>query len=34
MDKRFVYMDYNATTPLREEVKAAMIEDFEVYANA
>lgn len=34
MDKRFVYMDYNATTPLRDEVKAAMIEDFEVYANA
>jgi cysteine desulfurase len=34
MDKRFVYMDYNATTPLRDEVKAAMIKDFEVYANA
>jgi cysteine desulfurase len=34
MDKRFVYMDYNATTPLRPEVKAKMIEDFEVYANA
>jgi cysteine desulfurase len=34
MDKRFVYMDYNATTPLRDEVKARMIEDFEVYANA
>ncbi|MGO8694255.1 MAG: cysteine desulfurase family protein [Rectinemataceae bacterium] len=34
MDKRFVYMDYNATTPLRPEVKAAMIEDLEVYANA
>jgi len=34
MDRRFVYMDYNATTPLRPEVKAAMIEDLEVYANA
>jgi cysteine desulfurase len=27
-------MDYNATTPLRDEVKSRMIEDFEVYANA
>jgi cysteine desulfurase len=27
-------MDYNATTPLNAEVKAAMIEDFEVYGNA
>jgi cysteine desulfurase len=27
-------MDYNATTPLSPEVKAAMIEDFEVYGNA
>jgi cysteine desulfurase len=27
-------MDYNATTPLRDEVKAAMIEDFEIYGNA
>ncbi len=34
MEKRFVYMDYNATTPLRPEVKTAMIEDLEVYANA
>jgi cysteine desulfurase len=34
MDNRFVYMDYNATTPLREEVKARMVEDFEVFANA
>ena len=34
MDNRFVYMDYNATTPLREEVKARMIEDFEIFANA
>lgn len=34
MDKRFVYMDYNATTPLRPEVKEAMIADLEIYANA
>jgi cysteine desulfurase len=34
MDKRFVYMDYNATTPLRDEVKARMMEDLEVFANA
>jgi cysteine desulfurase len=34
MDKRFVYMDYNATTPLREEVRTRMIEDLDVYANA
>ena len=34
MDKRFVYMDYNATTPLRDEVKARMVEDFEIFANA
>jgi cysteine desulfurase len=27
-------MDYNATTPLKPEVKAAMIEDFDVYGNA
>ncbi len=34
MDKRFVYMDYNATTPLREEVKAGMIGDLDTFANA
>ncbi|PKL26789.1 MAG: cysteine desulfurase NifS [Spirochaetae bacterium HGW-Spirochaetae-3] len=34
MEQRFVYMDYNATTPLRPEVKAEMIADLEVYANA
>ncbi len=34
MDNRFVYMDYNATTPLHPEVKKAMIADLEVYANA
>jgi cysteine desulfurase len=27
-------MDYNATTPLRDEVKTAMIADFDVYGNA
>jgi cysteine desulfurase len=27
-------MDYNATTPLRPEVKAEMIQDFELYGNA
>lgn len=34
MSERRVYIDYNATTPLKEEVKAAMIEDFAVYGNA
>ena len=34
MEMRKVYADYNATTPLRPEVKAAMIEDLEVYGNA
>ncbi|MDR3171489.1 MAG: cysteine desulfurase [Treponema sp.] len=29
-----LYMDYNATTPLREEVRAAIIEDLVVYGNA
>jgi len=32
-DKR-VYVDYNATTPLKDEVKAAMISDFDIYGNA
>ena len=27
-------MDYNATTPLREEVKAAIINDFDIFGNA
>jgi cysteine desulfurase len=31
---RRVYIDYNATTPLRPEVKAGLIEDLEVYGNA
>jgi cysteine desulfurase len=34
MTGRKVYIDYNATTPLKAEVKAAMIEDFEIYGNA
>ncbi len=34
MEHRIVYMDYNASTSLRPEVKAEMIEDLEVYANA
>lgn len=34
MSQRHVYMDYNATTPLRPEVKAAIIEDMDVYGNA
>jgi len=34
MPQQFVYMDYNATTPLRPEVKDEMIADLEVYANA
>ncbi|MDR2486101.1 MAG: cysteine desulfurase [Treponema sp.] len=34
MSERRVYIDYNATSPLKEEVKAAMIEDFAVYGNA
>jgi cysteine desulfurase len=29
-----IYLDYNATTPLKDEVKAAMIEDFDIYGNA
>ena len=31
---RKVYIDYNATTPLRPEVKASMIEDLEIFGNA
>ncbi|MDR1862513.1 MAG: cysteine desulfurase [Treponema sp.] len=34
MKEKRVYIDYNATTPLRDEVKAAMIEDLAVYGNA
>ncbi|AEF81345.1 cysteine desulfurase family protein [Leadbettera azotonutricia] len=34
MTERKIYIDYNATTPLREEVKAAIIEDLGIYGNA
>ncbi|MDR0568322.1 MAG: cysteine desulfurase [Spirochaetaceae bacterium] len=34
MPERSVYIDYNATTPLRKEVKEKMIADFDVYGNA
>ena len=34
MAERHVYIDYNATTPLRDEVKDAIISDFSVYGNA
>jgi len=34
MTNRRVYLDYNATTPLRPEVIAAMTEDFSLYGNA
>ncbi len=32
-DKR-VYIDYNATTPLRSEVKDAIVSDLDIYGNA
>jgi cysteine desulfurase len=32
--ERRVYVDYNATTPLRPEVKATMLEDLDIYGNA
>jgi len=31
---RKVYIDYNATTPLRNEVKSAITEDLEIFGNA
>ncbi|MDR1398809.1 MAG: cysteine desulfurase [Treponema sp.] len=34
MTERQVYIDYNATTPLRAEVRAAMVTDLDVYGNA
>lgn len=34
MKPRFIYMDYNATTPMHPEVKALMTEGLEIYANA
>jgi cysteine desulfurase len=34
MPERHIYLDYNATTPLRGEVRDAIIEDFAIYGNA
>jgi len=34
MAERHIYVDYNATTPLKDEVKAAMITDLDIYGNA
>jgi cysteine desulfurase len=34
MPDRRIYLDYNATTPLRDEVRVALIEDFTVFGNA
>ncbi|MDR2149799.1 MAG: aminotransferase class V-fold PLP-dependent enzyme [Spirochaetaceae bacterium] len=34
MTEHFVYIDYNATTPLRDEVKAVLAAAFEMYGNA
>ena len=34
MPEKRVYIDYNATTPLKNEVKAAIISDFAVFGNA
>jgi len=34
MAERRVYIDYNATTPLRPEVKTAMLEGMDTYGNA
>jgi len=32
--ERKVYVDYNATTPLRQEVKAVMLDDMDTFGNA
>ena len=34
MANKRVYVDYNATTPLREEVRAAITKDFDIFGNA
>ena len=34
MAEKRVYADYNATTPLKDEVRAAMISDFDIFGNA
>ena len=33
-EKRHVYIDHNATTPLRPEVKSVIIEELDIYGNA
>ncbi len=32
-ESKKIYMDYNATTPIRQEVKEALIESFDLYGN-
>jgi cysteine desulfurase len=32
--ERRIYVDYNATTPIRQEVKAAMLHDADIFGNA
>ncbi|MEN6491241.1 MAG: cysteine desulfurase family protein [Rectinema sp.] len=34
MNTRYVYMDYNATTPLRPEVRDLMVKSLDIYGNA
>jgi len=34
MTERKVYIDYNATTPMRDEVKTVLTENFDNYGNA
>ena len=34
MAERHIYVDYNATTPLKDEVKSALVKDFDIYGNA
>ncbi|GMO53812.1 MAG: aminotransferase class V-fold PLP-dependent enzyme [Termitinemataceae bacterium] len=34
MEERHVYLDYNATTPLRPEVRQEIVADLEIYGNA
>jgi cysteine desulfurase len=33
-DVKRIYLDYNATTPLRDEVRSAIIDDLSIYGNA
>jgi cysteine desulfurase len=34
MEQRYVYLDYNATTPVRDEVQKVIIEAMRIYGNA